>query len=80
MATLHVPSGLRQFTGGEATVELDATRVNDALEQFARRYPAVASHIADMAVAIDGEIFTQPGYQPLSPSNEVHLLPRIAGG
>ena len=80
MATLHVPSGLRQFTGGEATVELDATRLNDALEQLTRRYPALASHIADMAVAIDGEIFTQPGYQPLSPSSEVHLLPRIAGG
>jgi hypothetical protein len=80
MATLHVPSGLRQFTAGEATVELDATRVNDALEQLTRRYPALASHIADMAVAIDGEIFTQPGYQPLSPSSEVHLLPRIAGG
>jgi molybdopterin converting factor small subunit len=80
MATLHVPSGLRQFTGGEATVELDATRVNDALEQLAHRYPGLAGHIADMAVAIDGEIFTQPGYQPLSPSSEVHLLPRIAGG
>jgi sulfur-carrier protein len=80
MATLHVPSGLRQFTGGEATVDLEATRVNDALDELTRRYPALASHIADMAVAIDGEIFTQPGYQPLSRSSEVHLVPRIAGG
>jgi len=80
MATLHVPGGLREFTGGVATVQLDATRVSDALEQLARLYPSLAPHIADMAVAVDGEIYTQPGYQPLSPSIEVHLLPRIAGG
>ena len=80
MATLHVPSGLRQFTGGVATVELDAARVSDALDELARKYPAIASYIADLAVAVDGEIYTQPGYQPLSPSSEVHLLPRIAGG
>lgn len=80
MATLHVPSGLRQFTGGVATVELDAARVSDALEQLTHRYPALASHIVDMAVAIDGEIYTQPGYQPLAPSSEIHLVPRIAGG
>ncbi|HEX7139824.1 MAG TPA: MoaD/ThiS family protein [Vicinamibacterales bacterium] len=80
MATLHVPGGLRQFTGGVATVELAATRVSDALEELARLYPSLEPHIADMAVAVDGEIYTQPGYQPLSPSSEVHLLPRIAGG
>jgi len=83
MATLHVPAGLREFTGGVATVEIDTTRasrVSDALEQLARLYPSLAPHIADMAVAVDGEIYTQPGYQPLSPSSEVHLLPRIAGG
>ncbi|HEY7287292.1 MAG TPA: MoaD/ThiS family protein [Vicinamibacterales bacterium] len=80
MATLHVPGGLREFTGGVATVQLDATRVSDALEELARLYPSLAPHIADMAVAVDGEIYTQPGYQPLSPSSEIHLLPRIAGG
>jgi molybdopterin converting factor small subunit len=80
MATLHVPSGLTQFTGGATTIELDASRVSEALDELSRRYPALAPHIAEMAVAIDGEIFTQPGYQPLSASSEVHLLPRIAGG
>jgi sulfur-carrier protein len=80
MATLHVPSGLTQYTGGVTIVELEATRVNEALDELARKYPALAPHVADLAVAVDGEIYTQPGYQPLSPSSEVHLLPRIAGG
>jgi molybdopterin converting factor small subunit len=80
MATLHVPSGLIEFTGGVATVELDAARVSDALDELARKYPSLAPHLADMAVAVDGEIYTQPGYQPLSTSSEIHLLPRIAGG
>ncbi len=80
MAILHVPSGLTQFTGGIATVEVDAVRVSDALDQLAARFPALAAHIADMAVAVDGEIYTQPGYQAVSASSEIHLLPRIAGG
>ena len=80
MATLHVPSGLTQFTGGATTIELEAARVSEALDELGRRFPGLAPHIAEMAVAIDGEIFTQPGYQPLSASSEVHLLPRIAGG
>ena len=80
MATVHLPSGLMQLTGGVATVEVDAARVSDALEALAARFPELASHLPDLAVAIDGEIYTQPGYQPLAPTSEVHLLPRIAGG
>jgi hypothetical protein len=33
-----------------------------------------------MAVAIDGEIYADPGYQALRPDSDVHLVPRIAGG
>jgi hypothetical protein len=33
-----------------------------------------------MAVAIDGEIHQDPGYQSLAPDSEVHLIPRIVGG
>jgi molybdopterin converting factor small subunit len=80
MASLHVPSGLTQYTGGIAIVELDATSVNEALAQLASKFPALEPHLADLAVAVDGEIYTQPGYQALSTSSEVHLLPRIAGG
>jgi molybdopterin converting factor small subunit len=80
MATVHLSSGLTQFTGGVTVVEIDATRVSDALEMLAARYPALRDQLDDIAVAVDGEIYQQPGYQELRSASEVHLVPRISGG
>jgi hypothetical protein len=44
------------------------------------RFPDLAHQLDDIAVAVDGEIYQQPGYQPLSARSEVHLVPRVAGG
>ena len=80
MATVHLPSGLRQFSDGIETVQIDASHAHGLLAALATRFPAMAAALDDMAVAIDGDIYTQPGYQPVRPESEVHLLPRIAGG
>ena len=80
MATVHLPAGLRQFANGVESVEIDAPRVHELLAELSNRFPPMAEPLAEMAVAIDGEIYTQPGYQELRPTSEVHLLPRIAGG
>ena len=80
MALVHLPSGLTQFTGGVADVEIQASRVHDLMTMLAERFPALAPQLDEMAVAIDGEIYQQPGYQELGAASEVHLLPRIAGG
>jgi len=80
MATVHLSSGLTQFTGGVTVIEIDATRVSDALDMLAARYPALRDQLDEIAVAVDGEIYQQPGYQELTFASEVHLVPRIAGG
>ena len=80
MATVHLPSGLAQFTGGAESVVIDAPRVPELMAALRRRFPQIADHLAEMAVAIDGEIYQDPGYQPLRADSDVHLLPRIAGG
>jgi len=80
MATVHLPSGLTQFTGGLSVVEIDATRVIDLLSALGKRFPDLAPQLDEVAVAIDGEIYSQPGYQSLRAGSEVHLVPRIAGG
>ena len=80
MAIVHFPSGLTPFTGGLATVEIAARRVADLLAALADRFPDLGPQLGDMAVAIDGEIYQEPGYQPLSDRSEVHFIPRIAGG
>ena len=80
MATVHLPSGLTQYTGGVAEVEIQATRVLDLIESLGKRFPEIKPQLDEMAVAIDGEIYSEPGYQPLKAGSEVHLVPRIAGG
>jgi molybdopterin converting factor small subunit len=74
---------LMEYTGGVESVDVDAAsapRVQELLEVLAVRFPGLAGPLEEMAVAIDGEIYQSPGYQPLGPDSEVHLIPRIAGG
>ena len=80
MATVYLPSGLTRHTGGVDTIEIDAARVPDLFAALCDRFPPLANQLDNVAVAIDGEIYADPGYQPLRADSEVHLLPRIAGG
>ncbi len=80
MATVHLPSGLRQYAGGIDVVAIDAPHAYDLMRELADRFPEMRASLEEMAVAIDGTIYAQAGYQPLRSDSEVHLLPRIAGG
>jgi sulfur-carrier protein len=80
VARVHLPSGLTRHTGGVETVDVDAARVPDLIAALRDLFPQIADRLEEMAVAIDGEIYADPGYQPLRADSEVHLVPRIAGG
>jgi molybdopterin converting factor small subunit len=80
VATVFLPSGLTAFTDGVYRVDIDASRVIELMAALAARFPALGPQLDEVAVAIDGEIYQEPGYQPLSATSEVHLVPRIAGG
>ena len=80
MATVHLPSGLTQFTGGLSVVDVDALRAVDILTTLVQRFPDLEPQLDEIAVAIDGEIYQDPGFQAVRPNSEVHLVPRIAGG
>ena len=80
MATVHLPSGFAQFTGGLESVAIDAPRVAELLAELRRRFPQLEEQLNEMAVAIDGDIYSDPGYQALRADSDVHLVPRIAGG
>jgi molybdopterin converting factor small subunit len=72
MATVHLPSGL--------TVVVDAPRVPELFAALRKQFPQIADDLEAMAIAIDGSIYQDPGYQPLRPDSEIHFIPRIAGG
>jgi molybdopterin converting factor small subunit len=80
MATVHLPSGLTQYTGGLDEVIVDAPRVRELMLALVERFPGLAGQLERMAVAIDGDIYHDAPYEKLTSSSEVYLLPRIAGG
>jgi molybdopterin converting factor small subunit len=80
MATVHLPHGLVPCTGGLDTVEVDASRIRDLIAELTARFPRLADQLDTMAVAVDGEIYQDPGYQAVGRDSEVHFVPRIAGG
>lgn len=80
MAVVHFSSGLAQYTGGVDSMTVDASRVDELLRAIVERFPALERPLDVMTVAVDGEIHLHADYLPLTPSSEVHLVPRISGG
>ena len=81
MAHVTLTGNLRQFTGGIAELDVDATTVNQLFRHLGQEYPALAPHLEKgLAVAIDGQIYQDALFQEFGVQSEVHILPQIAGG
>jgi len=81
MAHVVLTGNLRQFTGGERELELEAGTIRQLLRALGERHPALRPHLEEgVAVAIDGEIFQDAWLEPIPPGSEVHLIPKLAGG
>ncbi len=81
MAKVVLIGNLKQYTGGETEVELEAGNVRQLFRMLTERYPALGPHLEEgMAVAIDGQIYQDAWLEPIPADGEVHVLPQIAGG
>jgi molybdopterin converting factor small subunit len=81
MAHVTLTGNLRQFTGGIAELDVDATTVNQLFRHLGQEYPSLAPHLEKgLAVAIDGQIYQDALFQEIGVQSEVHILPQIAGG
>jgi molybdopterin converting factor small subunit len=80
VATIYFSSGLARFTGGVESLVVDASRVRDLLQIVLERFPALAEPLETMSIAVDGQIYQHADFLELSPTSEIHLVPRIAGG
>jgi molybdopterin converting factor small subunit len=81
MARVVLVGNLAQVTGGVAEFRLSATSVKQLFQQLTELHPALEDHLAEgVAVAIDGQIYQDALFQPISLDSEVFLLPPIAGG
>lgn len=72
---------LTQHTGGVASVEIEAGTIRDVFRELLALHPALGEDLdSRVSVSVDGRIYTESLFQPVTAENEIILLPRIAGG
>jgi molybdopterin synthase sulfur carrier subunit len=87
MATVWIPSLLRDLTAGQETVTIPGATVGQVIDALDRAYPGVKGRLCDagglrpgIAVAVDTAVARLGLLQPVGPQSEVHFLPAIGGG
>ena len=81
MIKVILGSNLKNITNGLDELELEATSVKSLIAEMDRRYPGIADALqSGFALAIDGEVIANPGYEKLEEASEVRFLSPIQGG
>ena len=81
MAEVFLSGEMRAAAGGVESLRLEARSVRELINALKRSFPDLEAHFAaGLAVAIDGEIFSDGALEALEADSEVHFLPRIRGG
>ncbi len=81
MATVHVPSALRDLTDGVSDIEIDAPTVRRLIALLDDRYPGMGERLSEgVSVSINGEIMPDALYEDIPDGAEIHFLPTLSGG
>lgn len=81
MATVQIWGSLKDATGGRSQIEIEAKNLRELLQELGRLFPDMGlDEPEQVSIAIDGRIFNDNWFQPISPDSEVVVLPRISGG
>ena len=88
--SINVPTALRQFTGGNPRVEVEAVTAGDALRDLTTRYPELHQHLYDDKNSLrsfvniylnEEDIRHQDGAQTrVRDGDSLMIVPSIAGG
>ena len=81
MIKVFLGSYLKNFTNGVEELEVEATSVKSLIAEMDRKYPGIADALeSGFALAIDGEVIANPGYEKLAEVSEVRFLSPMRGG
>lgn len=88
--TVHIPGPLRGCCAGASELAISAASVRDTLAEIERRYPVLYRSVCDETGAVRRHInvFVNTNHMrdrngldtPLSPGDEVTILPAVSGG
>jgi len=86
----RIPGPLRNLSGGEATVQVQAADLRDAIEQLDARFPGFKGRLLDEdgqprqfvnLFLNDEDVRLGKGLDsPLSEKDEIAIVPAVAGG
>jgi molybdopterin converting factor small subunit len=90
MAKIHIPTPLRQYVGKQATVEVGASNVGDALNRLVSKHPDLRRHLytedgrlrAFVNVYLNDEDirYLQKEATAVKDNDNISIVPSIAGG
>ena len=87
MASVWIPSLMRDLTGGREQVSVPGATVGDIVDALERALPGIKDRLCNgdrlapgLAVAVDGKVVRMGLIAPVDERSEVRFLPAIAGG
>jgi len=81
VARVVIFGSLRVFTNGEAEMNIEAKTTRELLKKISERFEGLAEVIEEgVSLAIDGEVFKDAWFTPISDDSEVVVMPLMVGG
>lgn len=80
MATVTFPDTLLDIANGQREVEVTAANYRELLIALEEKFPGMGDALANMAVAIDGQIYQDAFLESLQADSDIFFMQRIEGG
>ncbi len=81
MVQVKLWGSLRDLADGQDVIEVNASNFKQLLDEIEAKHPALKPQIKrGVSLALDGVIYRDAWFTPLSDENEVVLLPYMVGG
>lgn len=88
--TIHIPTPLRAYTDGKASVQVEGATVGEALGALTNQHPGLAKNLRDSTGKLRSFVnvyvgeedirFLQKEATPVAAGQEITIVPSIAGG
>ncbi len=87
MATVWIPSLLRDFTDGREQVSVEGSTVGEIIATLDKAHPGIAERLCEgdrirpsMQVSVDGHLAQLGFAEPVKETSEVHFIAAVSGG
>ena len=87
---IRIPSPLRRITGGQDRVEVEGSTLSETIDRLEDKFPGIKARLLDetgelkhfVNVYVNGEDvqFLQGLNTPITSTDEVSIVPAVAGG